>query len=324
MALPRLPPVLKEGGERRMGGKVPPTPTRLAAGAQNIRPISSIAQQHHHQPHHPQLGRSPPGPSIPIASTLVPPTPSSLQHPGYTGDKTAFLAPFEVFYDALNDSKKLKGWLGDQLARSNTLLSQQENMAEHIESIVEKKMGGFRKEIAGLNRRVEELEEALRAQNHQMGFRRGSVDYSREYYPQPPPAPGHPSKGKQSQKNGAPPAESYQFPLPPANSTAVRMSPMWERENPMESSTRMSSSRLEPPPHSHPHPPRAHHSPPKRERSSSRASTNANPMPLSRQHSNSSPRTREREPPPPPLAPSRRGDTVMAPPTSESSSRRGD
>ena len=68
-------------------------------------------------------GRSPPTASVPISSALVPPTPASLHHPGYTGEKSAFLAPFEMFYDALSDSKHLKAWLGEQLQKSSTLIA---------------------------------------------------------------------------------------------------------------------------------------------------------------------------------------------------------
>jgi hypothetical protein len=96
----------------------------------------------------------------------VPPTPSSLHHPGYSGDKAGFLAPFETFYNALNDSKELKKWLGEQLTKSNSLMQslaqQQEKMNDLVETLVEAKVAGVRSDMAGLQRRVEELEEALR------------------------------------------------------------------------------------------------------------------------------------------------------------------
>lgn len=38
------------------------------------------------------------------------------------GQKAAFLAPFEVFYDALRDSGKLKGWLERQVGRATGLI----------------------------------------------------------------------------------------------------------------------------------------------------------------------------------------------------------
>ena len=277
MTLPRLPPVLKENehARRPIAGKVPPTPTRLAAGAATARPIPSISQ--HHAPGPPPT-RSPKAASVAIASTLVPPTPSSLQHPGYTGDRAGFLAPFEMFYDALSDSKQLKGWLSEQLQRSSALLQQQERMAEYVDSIVEKRMGGVRAEIAGLHKRIEELE------TQQLGYRRSSIAGS--------------SSGKQPQRNGNPgpvPGESYQF--PPLPNSAPRHSPMWERENPIERHA-VSSSRLDPPKTRG----SATHSPPiqmyhgeSRERERGRAGPS-----LSRQHT--SPRTREG------------GDTAMAPP----------
>ncbi|RDB17874.1 hypothetical protein Hypma_000869 [Hypsizygus marmoreus] len=162
MALPRLPAVMGGGDNvRRTASNVPPTPTRLSmmqrSGSNSAAapPISGIA------------GRSPPAASVPIASTLIPPTPGLFNHPGYSGDKAAFLAPFEVFYDALNDSKQLKSWLGEQLQRSNammqTLTQQQEKLNEVVETLVEQKVAGMRSEMTGLHRRVEELEDALRA-----------------------------------------------------------------------------------------------------------------------------------------------------------------
>ncbi|KAJ3558210.1 hypothetical protein NP233_g11551 [Leucocoprinus birnbaumii] len=143
-------------------------------------------------------GRSPPAPNVPIASSLVPPTPAALKHPGYSGDKSAFLAPFEVFYDALNDSKQLKAWLSEQLQRSNalvqTLTQQQEKLNETIEAAVEKRVSGMRAEIVGLRRRVDELEDALRS----------ASDTS--------PAL---TKGKQPLRNGSGgPPEHYTFPPP--------------------------------------------------------------------------------------------------------------
>jgi hypothetical protein len=257
MALPRLPSVMGGGDNvRRIASNVPPTPTRLAMqrNAQN-----SVTPQ-------PITGRSPPAASVPIASTLVPPTPSSLHHPGYSGDKSAFLAPFEVFYDALNDSKQMKNWLGEQLQRSNTLMQtltqQQEKLNEVVESMVEKKVSGMRSEMMGLHRRVEELEDALRIAT---SGRRHSTDVTGGAKPQ----------GKTPYRNGiiAGPmaSETYTFPPAPssiessrprANSIRRQSSPGWgqERERqiapgsengspaPFDSMrTSVSSSRLDPP-----------------------------------------------------------------------------
>ncbi|KAI9568607.1 hypothetical protein HD554DRAFT_2021982 [Boletus coccyginus] len=158
MAIPRLPLMLNNAPTvRRVAGNVPPTPTRFSLQATSAPSISSTAR----------TIQSPPSLSVPIASTLVPPTPHALHHPGYTGDKSAFLAPFEVFYDALNDSKQLKTWLSDQLQRSNTLMmslrQQQEKMDEIVEDLVEKRTRVMREEITMLRRRMESLEEAVRA-----------------------------------------------------------------------------------------------------------------------------------------------------------------
>ncbi|KAJ6557395.1 hypothetical protein DFH09DRAFT_1164049 [Mycena vulgaris] len=203
MTLPRLPSVMGGGDTmRRVPSHVPPTPTRLSmqrTGSSNIIPSLS----------HPASGavggRSPPAASVPIASTLVPPTPMSLHHPGYSGDKSAFLAPFEVFYDALNDSKQMKNWLGEQLQRSNTLIQnltqQQEKLNETVETLVERKLGSMRAEMAGLYRKVDELEDALRSATG----RRQSVDSG-----------SLKAKGKQPLRNGNLMAsETYTFPPRP-------------------------------------------------------------------------------------------------------------
>ncbi|KIK69630.1 hypothetical protein GYMLUDRAFT_66930 [Collybiopsis luxurians FD-317 M1] len=257
MALPRLPSVMGIGDSvrRPVGGNVPPTPTRfsaqrMAANQGVSHPIPGIS------------GRSPPNASVAIASTLVPPTPSAFQHPGYSGEKSAFLAPFESFYDALNDSKQLKAWLGDQLQRSKTLIQnltqQQDKLHEVVDSLVEKKVSGMRTEIVGLHKRIEELEDALRIAN---SSRRPSLEG--------PGAGSGKSKGKQPVRNGV--AEGYTFPPISAidrerlrsTESELRVSPGWghdkdsrdtqESENgspaPFSESRRLSlsSSRLEPP-----------------------------------------------------------------------------
>ncbi|KAF9007678.1 hypothetical protein BDZ89DRAFT_559256 [Hymenopellis radicata] len=200
MTLPRLPSVLGAGEnvKRVATGNVPPTPTRLSllrnpsGSGQVSQPIPGIS------------GRSPPTASVAIASTLVPPTPSSLHHPGYSGEKSAFLAPFEMFYDALNDSKQLKNWLGDQLQKSQSLMQslnqQQEQLHEVVESLVEKKVSAMRAEMGGMQRRIEQLEDALRVAN---AGRRSSVDFAGPY---------NRVKEKQVARNGVIPPESYTFP----------------------------------------------------------------------------------------------------------------
>ncbi|KAH7921898.1 hypothetical protein BV22DRAFT_1114153 [Leucogyrophana mollusca] len=180
MALPRLPFTLAGSQPtRRVAGNVPPTPTRF--GIPRTTGPAAL-----------------PGPS---ASTLVPPTPSSLHHPGY-------VAPFEIFYDALNDSKKMKTWLGEQLQKSSALMQslkqQQEKMDELVEDLVEKKTRVMREEIAGLHQRMEALEEALQASRAE-GLGRiqggGSVGYP---------------QGLKYTQNGLPPGpeppSTYRFP----------------------------------------------------------------------------------------------------------------
>ncbi|KAJ7288441.1 hypothetical protein C8J57DRAFT_1166162 [Mycena rebaudengoi] len=223
MTLPRLPSVMGGGDTmRRVPSHVPPTPTRLSMqrNSNSTNSVSVLAVPT-------VTGRSPPAASVPIASTLVPPTPMSLHHPGYSGDKSAFLAPFEVFYDALNDSKQMKNWLGEQLQRSNaliqTLTQQQEKLNETVDTMVERKLGNMRAEMAGLYRRVDELEDALRLATG----RRQSVDSG-----------SLKAKGKQPLRNGNPMAsETYTF---PPNPSAERLrgepsrrhpSPGWNHDN---------------------------------------------------------------------------------------------
>lgn len=200
MAIPRLPLVLNNThSTRRIAGNVPPTPTRFSLQGTTAPSISSTAR----------AIQSPPNPSVPIANTLVPPTPHALQHPGYAGDKSAFLAPFEVFYDALNDSKQLKGWLSDQMQKSNALMmslkQQQEKMDEMVEDLVEKRTRIMREEITMLRQRMESLEEALLAVRAE-GPVRGQ-DGAGYGYPQ----------GAKFHQNGIPCPEtpsSYRFPAP--------------------------------------------------------------------------------------------------------------
>ncbi|KAF9220979.1 hypothetical protein BS17DRAFT_810376 [Gyrodon lividus] len=201
MVIPRLPLVLSSAqSTRRVAGNVPPTPTRFNMQNTPGPSISSTARTAH----------SPPNASVPIANSLVPPTPSVLHHPGYTGDKSAFLAPFEVFYHALNDSKQLKDWLADQLQKSNALVQslkqQQEKMDEIVENLVEKRTHVMREEITMLRQRMESLEEtllAVRAEASARGQNAGGYGYS---------------QGSKFPQNGIPPGpeppSTYRFPAP--------------------------------------------------------------------------------------------------------------
>ncbi|KAI0042478.1 hypothetical protein FA95DRAFT_1575714 [Auriscalpium vulgare] len=183
MSLPNLPNVQQVPAIRRtVPGNVPPTPTRLsmrnsitASTSSSSLTVPTIAPGG--SGHSPAVAAS-----VPIATTLVPPTPATLHRPDYTSPRSAFLAPFEMFYDALRDAKELKTWLADQLAKSQVLqanLSQtQERMDSVVEAAVERRVGGMREEIARLNKRVEELEQARPARPEPFGsalMRRRSV-----------------------------------------------------------------------------------------------------------------------------------------------------
>ena len=226
MAIPRLPLALNNAQTtRRVAGNVPPTPTRFSLQGTTAPSISTTAR----------TVPSPPNLSVPIANTLVPPTPHALHHPGYTGDKSAFLAPFEVFYDALNDSKQLKSWLSDQLQKSNALMlslkQQQDKMDEVVEDLVEKRTRAMREEITMLRQRMESLEEALLAVRAESSTRE-----------QDPPGYGYPQSTKVHQNGvptGADPSSSYSFPAPEQRrpETIIRVSsPGREREHQPSSS----------------------------------------------------------------------------------------
>ncbi|KAL9711065.1 hypothetical protein Ac2012v2_005604 [Leucoagaricus gongylophorus] len=229
MAIPRLPPVMRQADNpRKVASKVPPTPARLSRLRQGLR-------------------ASPPAPSVAIASTLVPTTPAVLHHPGYSGDKSAFLAPFELFYDALNDAKQLKVWLSQQLQHSHALIQScshhQDKLNDTIDTAVDKKVSTMTAELVALRRRVDELEDILRT-------RRPSTDASL----------GLPKHKQPSPWNGATTTiEPYAYSSPPLRR---RPSPTWvpdrdPRRNPGDSerhaspsydSRRVSATRLDPPP----------------------------------------------------------------------------
>ena len=205
MALPRLPPTVIGGGDnvRRITGNVPPTPTRFSL-QHNSSTASCTA---------PGPLRSPTAPSVPIASTLVPPTPTSLHRLGYSGEKSAFLAPFEVFYDALNDSKQLKTWLGEQLQKSHSLMQslsqQQDRINDTVDNLVEKRIASMKSEMAVLRRRVEELEDSLRTNNYgnksQNGLSCGAPLAPESYsFPSIPAANSHDTPSRLRAENSGP------------------------------------------------------------------------------------------------------------------------
>jgi hypothetical protein len=169
-----------------------------------------------------RIGRSPPTASIPISSALVPPTPASLHHPGYTGEKSAFLAPFEMFYDALSDSKHLKAWLGEQLQKSSALIAglqrQQAQIEDTVGALVEKRMAAMREEVYGLRVRVDELETALRlAKGH---------GYSPHMAPK-----SHP-KGKPNGHPAASPVAPETYTFPPLDPLVRRPEPVRRGSSP--------------------------------------------------------------------------------------------
>ncbi|KAI9431678.1 hypothetical protein BJY52DRAFT_1102732, partial [Lactarius psammicola] len=145
MALPSLPNVQQALGGRRILGNTLPTPTRLTLHS-NLAASSSTSSL-----------TAPPPASVPISTMLVPQTPAVLNRADSTSQRSAFLAPFEAFYDALKDAKGLKAWLGEQLAKSQAL---QTGFEAAVDAAVERRVGGSRDEFARLQRRVDELEGA--------------------------------------------------------------------------------------------------------------------------------------------------------------------
>ncbi|KIJ53544.1 hypothetical protein M422DRAFT_241779 [Sphaerobolus stellatus SS14] len=99
-------------------------------------------------------------------------------------NKASFLHLFEDFYDALADSKLLKGWLQEQLTRSGKLVDVLEGQVKKhnapsasaaaqgedvvmgvtptaLEEMLERKLAPLKNEMEGLRKRVGELEEML-------------------------------------------------------------------------------------------------------------------------------------------------------------------
>jgi len=201
MTLPSLPPAMAgQTAPRITSSVVPPTPTRLGGPRTAIPNLG---------PTNPSNRHSPPNHQVPISSSLIPQTPSSLK--SNSSEKNAFLAPFEKFYDSLADSKQLKDWLSQQLQKSNMLvnaLQKSEKLEEVVEAMVEKRMALMREEMYGLRRRVEELEHALRISSSQGSgpappSRTGSTSYSK-------------GKGRGPEPMVAETTESYTFPPQPA------------------------------------------------------------------------------------------------------------
>ena len=206
MTLPSLPPAMAgQTLPRITSSVVPPTPTRLGGPRTAIPNLGSTNPASRHSPNH----------QVPISSNLIPQTPSSLK---FNSEKNAFLAPFEKFYDSLADSKQLKDWLGQQLQKSNMLVSalqKSDKLEEVVEGMVEKRMAPMREEMYGLRRRVEELEHALRISTSQ-----GSGPAAQS---QSAPVGYAKGKGRGLEPMVAETTESYTFPPQPAPSE-VRLS----------------------------------------------------------------------------------------------------
>lgn len=207
MALPSLPPAMAgQAAPRVTSSIVPPTPTRLGGPRTAIPNLGPTNPTNRRSPNH----------QVPISSNLISQTPLSLKF--NSSEKNAFLAPFEKFYDSLADSKQLKDWLGQQLQKSNTLVSalqKSEKLEEVVEAMVEKRMAPMREEMYGLHRRVEELEHALKISSSQgPGSASVSQSSSTSYGK---------GKGRGPEPMAVEAAESYTFP-PQSAPSEVRLS----------------------------------------------------------------------------------------------------
>jgi hypothetical protein len=115
---------------------------------------------------------APPPASVPISTILVPQTPAVFSRVDSASQRSAFLAPFEVLYDALRDAKESKVWMTEQFAKVQAL---QSGFEAAVDAAVERRMGPLREEVARLQRRVEELECARGAESSHVLWRRRSV-----------------------------------------------------------------------------------------------------------------------------------------------------
>jgi hypothetical protein len=163
--LTALPPTLGvHPTVRRVPGQVPPTPNRpsmlhsSSATAPAMNAVRGVATT-----------------NVAIASSLIPPTPTALRAPGYSAERTAFLAPFETFYDALSDAKELKTWLFDNVQRASTLTAslerQQERMDETVRSAVERAVAPVHDEVRRLRERISDLESSQRTSRNSLEAR---------------------------------------------------------------------------------------------------------------------------------------------------------
>lgn len=182
----------------RRSAQVPPAPATARLSKPNAIPRPSSGQvpmTATGATFRTNINVHPPTPSTsnvfqaPLAHSQVPPTPSSLRHAlnpaqpsassanARVAPKAAFLSVFENFYDQLADSRQLKGWLQDQVQRSNTLLQSLQGVEGRISSLVseevESRMKPMREEVDWLRSRVDELSDALLAANGDKGKGKG-------------------------------------------------------------------------------------------------------------------------------------------------------
>lgn len=213
MATPSVPPLLSQRSPsiRRTAGQVPPTPTRLSMQtAQASRESASVRLS--------QPTGAPPSSNLTAHSTM-PATPATIHHArsgsgGYTpAAKSAFLAPFEQFFDALSDARVLKDWFGEQLNRvakvarememqradlertRNEMEKQREDLMRMgqsgahltpelegiVRNAVHREVSILSDEVSWLRSRIHELEDELRARDSPNSFavKHGSAPIAR-------------------------------------------------------------------------------------------------------------------------------------------------
>ncbi|KAL0960635.1 hypothetical protein HGRIS_005664 [Hohenbuehelia grisea] len=299
MALPRLPalpPTTAAAADLGRRGIVPPTPTRLAAqlgrapapptsnltapsnrsppaasvpisaSAQSlVPPTPTLALAAFQQQQHLRLAQQQRAPATSTASTFAQAAAQPAQGSGPSAshavlaDKAAFLAPFEVFFDALTDARTLKNWLAEQLQRSQGLSRQQETMlkaqddaAKRVDSIAKQYEDTARRQEETLRRMESQLayQESLLRQQDELAERRVRdavrplqlrIDILEGRSPHAsPPLPG-PGPGSSSSAGMlAPPARNG---IPASDSSSGYTFPA--RHSPEIDARRTSSARLE-------------------------------------------------------------------------------
>ncbi|VDB91872.1 unnamed protein product [Peniophora sp. CBMAI 1063] len=174
VAIPSIPSI-GAPPPRRAPAAVPPTPGRLPMRGTLVTPSTAAF-------HIPERGGDRSHLSVPnvgisgaLASPRVPPTPGvlrSLSHGANPGpssaklpanrekERDAFLSPFAGFYDTLRDAAELKAFLAASIARADRAAA---SIDDTVERRVRERVAPIEQELDAYKRRVDALEEEMRA-----------------------------------------------------------------------------------------------------------------------------------------------------------------